>query len=344
PVSSAADALQTAGYRRGGLDLHDEIDGAHVDPEFERRGGDQRAQRAGFQQILDLDTLRACNRSMVRSHESFAGQLVQGAGETLGKSPAVHEDEGRTMRAYQLEQPRMNRGPDRRPRIPDRRRTARNVIGRRQLRHVLDRYLDGELQRLLRAGVDNGDRTITDGSAVDREFICDFLCRVLALPRLAYGGRFTAAAPASVYTAQKPRDFVERPLRGRQAYPLRRPFAQRLEPFERQREVRAPFGRYERVDFVDDNGIDRSERFSGVRGEEQIQRLGRRDQNVGRLALEAGSLGLRRVTGPDGDCWRDIGVATARGDVRDTGQGRAQVSFDVYGQRFERRHIEHPAP
>ena len=42
-VAGAPDALQAARDRRRRLDLHDEIDGAHVDAELERRGGDQRA-------------------------------------------------------------------------------------------------------------------------------------------------------------------------------------------------------------------------------------------------------------------------------------------------------------
>ena len=57
-VAGAADALHAAGDRRRRLDLHDEIDGAHVDPELERRGGDERAELAGLQRVLDLDALR----------------------------------------------------------------------------------------------------------------------------------------------------------------------------------------------------------------------------------------------------------------------------------------------
>ena len=58
-VAGAADALQAARDRRRRLDLDDEIDRAHVDAELERRGGDDRAQRAGFQQIFDFHALRA---------------------------------------------------------------------------------------------------------------------------------------------------------------------------------------------------------------------------------------------------------------------------------------------
>ena len=41
-VAGAADALHAAGDRRRRLDLHHQIDRAHVDAQLERRGGDQR--------------------------------------------------------------------------------------------------------------------------------------------------------------------------------------------------------------------------------------------------------------------------------------------------------------
>ena len=43
-VAGAADALQPAGHRGRRLDLDDQVDGAHVDAELERRGGDQSAR------------------------------------------------------------------------------------------------------------------------------------------------------------------------------------------------------------------------------------------------------------------------------------------------------------
>ena len=57
-VASAADSLQAARDRRRRFDLHDEIDRPHVDAELERRGGNERPERAGLQQIFDLDPLR----------------------------------------------------------------------------------------------------------------------------------------------------------------------------------------------------------------------------------------------------------------------------------------------
>ena len=159
-VAAAADALKPAGHRWRRLDLHDEVDRAHVDAELQRGGRDEPAQLSGFQQILDLDALRARDGAVVRADERLAGELIQRAGQPFRQSAAVHEDERRSMRENQLEQSRVDGRPDRRPAIAERRRTAGDVIRRRQLRHVLDRHLDRQLQRFLLAGIDDGDGTV----------------------------------------------------------------------------------------------------------------------------------------------------------------------------------------
>ncbi len=251
----------------------------------------------------------ARDRAVVRAHQRLAGELVERAGQPLGEPAAVDEDQRRPVRANQLEQPRMDRRPDRRPRIADRRRAARDVVRGRQPGHVLDRHFDRQLQRLLRAGVDDGDRAVADGAAVRREFVVDLAvdrrlvelarrCRLR--PRLGDCRARRLSADDS-RPAQKPRHLVERPLGRRQADALRRLLAARREPLERQREVRAALGRHQRVDLVDDDRVDAAQRLAGVRGQQQVERFGRRDQDVGRLALKARALGLRRVAGADRD-------------------------------------------
>ncbi len=68
-VSGAADPLQPARHRRRGLDLHHEIDGAHVDAEFQRGRAGQAAQASGLERVLDLDALLARQRAVMRTHE-----------------------------------------------------------------------------------------------------------------------------------------------------------------------------------------------------------------------------------------------------------------------------------
>ena len=95
-------------------------------------------------------------------------------------------------------------------------------------------------------------------------------------------------------------DLLERVLRGAQADPLdRRPPAWRLEALERQREVRAALGVRDGVDLVDDHRLDAAEHLARLRGEDQVQRLGRRDEDVGRVAEHRGALALGRVAGAD---------------------------------------------
>ena len=68
-VAGPADALQPAGDRRRRLDLHDEVDGAHVDAQLEAAGGDQGRQLAGLQGVLDLQPLLPGDRAVVGPHQ-----------------------------------------------------------------------------------------------------------------------------------------------------------------------------------------------------------------------------------------------------------------------------------
>ena len=60
--------------------------------------------------------------------------------------------------------------------VADRRGPARDVVRRREPRHVLDRHLDGQLQRFLRAGVDDRHRPVPDGPC-RAELAVDVLAR-----------------------------------------------------------------------------------------------------------------------------------------------------------------------
>ena len=53
-VAGAADALQAARDRARRLDLHDEVDRAHVDAELEARRAHEPAQAARLQLVFDL--------------------------------------------------------------------------------------------------------------------------------------------------------------------------------------------------------------------------------------------------------------------------------------------------
>ena len=145
-VAGPADALQAGGDRPGRLDLHDEVDRAHVDAELERGRAHEPSSRP------DLSSSSICSR---RSRDSEpwcaltsstsgggaptcsapvlhrarrrapARQLVEAGREALGQAAGVDEDQRRAVRLDQLEQPRVHRRPDAAARRPGGRGTRR---------------------------------------------------------------------------------------------------------------------------------------------------------------------------------------------------------------------------
>ncbi len=283
-MPGAADALQTGGDRLGRLDLDDEVDRAHVDAELERRRRDERGQLPRLQHVLDLEPLLARDRPVVGAGDVGLGELVQAVGDALGRAAVVHEDEGRAVRAHELEQARIERGPDRLARL------AVNLGRAAELAHVLDRDDHLQIELLRRPGVDDLDLAVAAA-----EIACDLL---------------------------------ERALRRREPHPLHRPAGEVLEPLKREREVSAALAGGHRVDLVDDHRLDRVEHLARRRGQDQVERLGRRDQDVGRAAAHRRAIPLRRVAASHRH--RD------RAGQVDAGERRAQVLLDIVVERLER--------
>ena len=81
---------------------------------------------------------------------------------------------------------------------------------------------------------------------------------------------------------------------------------------------------------------------AGGRREHQEQRLGGGDQDVGWPGDQFPPLSRRRVAGADADADARIGQAEPLCRTGDAGERRAQVAFDVDGQRLERGNVENP--
>ncbi len=79
PVTGAADPLQPARDRLRRLDLQDEVDGAHVDPQLQRARRDEARQLAGLQQLLDLRALLARERAVVGAGDLAPGRARSAA-------------------------------------------------------------------------------------------------------------------------------------------------------------------------------------------------------------------------------------------------------------------------
>ena len=177
PVPGAADALQAACDRLRRLDLDDEVDRAHVDPELERRGGDEARDLALLEQLLDLDPLLAREGAVVGARDLALGELVQAQGEPLGEAAVVDEHDRRAVLLDELEQRRVDRRPDRAA-LP-------------RLAHVLERDDDPQVELLARARVHELDR------APARDEAADLLERAL-------GGRETDALDRAADEALEP--------------------------------------------------------------------------------------------------------------------------------------------
>ncbi len=312
-VTSPTDPLEATGHARRALDLDDEIDGAHVDAELEARArGDEGREAAGLQLLLDLEPLFTSDAAVVGTHELLPGELVEALGQTLAEAPAVREHDRALVAADQLEDPRVDRRPDARAQVRTDRRPAGLLLLRQDIAdgaHVVDRYDDLQVERLPGACIDDRDLAIRPDAT------------------------------------EEAGDRVQRPLGGRQADALWRLCAlgtERLKPFQAQGKVGTPFRAGHRVDLVDDDVFDATEDLARLAGQEQVQALRGRDEDVGRASGDLAAVFGRGVAGAagDGDAWRCFAESLRReADPRERGP---QVALHVVRQSLERRDVENP--
>ncbi len=91
-VTGATNTLHTAGDGGRRFDLHDEIDGAHIDAKFEGRGGDDSAKSAELEAIFNVFALSDGDAAVVCADQSFTGEIIDGAGNAFGEAAIVDED------------------------------------------------------------------------------------------------------------------------------------------------------------------------------------------------------------------------------------------------------------
>ena len=345
-MAGAADALHPAGDRRRRFNLHHEIDGAHVDAQFERRRGDEPAQRAHFEAVFDLLALVGGHAAVVRAHQSFAGKFVDGAGDAFGQAAAVDEDEGGGVGAHQFEQLGMDGAPYRRTHGGLRGGAAGQRDQLIEARHVVERNFDAQVDPLGLAGIDDGDVAVDGRGGGGFEFAEDLSGGVgwggppgprgSPWTRSSFGGRGSCAA-------EEAGDLVQRALRGGESDALQLAAAQGFEAFQREGEMAAPLGRHKRVNFVQHHGLDGAQHFARVGGEQEVDGFRRGDQDIGGVTGETCALGSGRVAGADGDggfVKLDSGGAGGLGDAHQWG---AQVAFDIDGEGLDGRNVEYAA-
>jgi hypothetical protein len=139
---------------------------------------------------------------------------------------------------------------------------------------------------------------------------------------------------------QELRDILQRLLRGRQADTPQGRAKQCFETLEREREMRTPLVASDRVDLVDDHGSNcREHASSGLRCHQQVERLGRRHEDVRSAAAHPGTLGRRRVAGSHERADLDVGQMRGAQLLADPFERTAQVALDVVRQGLERRDV-----
>ena len=374
-VVRAPDALQGAGHRRRGRHLQHEIDGSHVDAQFQRRGGHHARQLARFQLALHLQALLLRHRSVVRLRDdgrrarghvrrraqiradgrrrgvridaardahALRVQVVQARRQLLAQPARVHEHDGGAVRQHLVEDGGFDVGPDG--------RRAETAVGTRRARR----------ERGLRHGGAQGavglPRFLRRRAARPSPALSRAAPRQVASPERRHGGHVAHGhAHAHVHVgpplggddahgmgpAQEARDLVARTHGGRQPDALRRLVQQVVEALEAQSQVRAALASRQRVHFVDDDGFHGAQRLARLRREHEVQRLGRGDEDVGRVALQATALIGRGVARAHARAHFGHRAACGRHARRDAGERRLQVALHVRPERLQRRDVQH---
>ena len=214
--------------------------------------------------------------------------LVHPGGEPFRAAPGVGEHQRRAVLGDQVDDALLDVRPDRRP-------------GQRAGRGAGQVEVVGSDARVPR----RSDRSGTGHDDVDHD--------LLGRRRLDDDDGTPAVLRASGRHpgTRRPRRPAGRWRTARSAGPDpgRRAVEQRVEPFERHGEVRAALGAGDRVDLVDDHRPDARQPGPGAGREHQVERLGRRDEDVRRLRREGPALVRRGVAGADAD--RDVGQRPA---------------------------------
>ena len=101
-MTGAAHALQRHGNRARRVDLADQIDGADIDAQLQRRRRHQQANLAVLQLALGVQAQLARQAAVMRRDQFFADALAQVQRHALGQPPRVDEDQRGAMLQRQL--------------------------------------------------------------------------------------------------------------------------------------------------------------------------------------------------------------------------------------------------
>ena len=164
-------------------------------------------------------------------------------------------------------------------------------------------------------------------------------------PRMAgvHDGAVGHAAGADAVAAhQETPDLLDGALRGREPDSHHRLLGEGAQPFHRQRQVGAAFVVGNGVNFVENEGMHPAEALAPAPGSEQdVERLRRGDEDVGRALGHALPLGSGGVASAHGGADFGQGRALARRQRGYLLQGGCQVLLDVVGEGLQRGDVHH---
>ena len=169
------------------------------------------------------------------------------------------------------------------------------------------------------------------------------LQREVALAAVAGVDDGALARPARVAAGEEVRDGLDRALgRGQPDAGDGAP-GQRVQAFEREREVGAALVAGDGVDFVDDRGAGAREHGpSALAGEEDVERLRRRHQDVRRLPAHGLAGRGRGVAGAHHGPYPRARLSGLGERAIDAFERHLQVLVHVVAERLERGDVEHP--
>ena len=117
---------------------------------------------------------------------------------------------------------------------------------------------------------------------------------------------------------------------------------QRVEPFQGERQVGAALVIGNRVDLVDDHGLDRAKIVAALlRCQQDVERLRRGDENVRRPFEHGPAFRGQRIAGAHRGADGRAQVAARQGQFLNLPQRHLQVLLHIVAERFERRDVDH---
>ena len=166
----------------------------------------------------------------------------------------------------------------------------------------------------------------------------------LQLPPMPAIKNLAGQCPPRLIQARQERcDLIHRPLRRRQSDPRRPTLRRVIKARQRQRQVRPPLVRHDRVNLIHDHRPHRAQNLARApRRQHQVQRLRRRDQNLRRPLdnlLALGRCRIARAQPYPNLRNRDVPL---RSQLLNLAQRLLQVALNVVRQRLQRRDIQNP--